>query len=319
MTSALADAPSSLKRPRVVVVGSANTDMVARAARLPRPGETVGGASFAMASGGKGANQAVAAARLGGLVTFVGCVGADALGDAAVLALESEGVDTRFVVRDPDAPTGVALISVDGATGENCIVVAPGANARLSVALLEMAARAIHEADVVVCQLESPPETVLAALKMARAAGKTAILNPAPARDVSDALLSLVSVLTPNGAEAAALAGAEGATTESAARALHARGVGAVVVTLGAEGAYVLAGDGDARVPAFAPTRVLDSTAAGDCFTGALAVALGEGQAMTEAVRFANAAASLSVEAAGAQPSLPNRFATDSRLARPEA
>ncbi len=314
----MTDPLTSPKRPRVVVVGSANTDMAARAARLPRPGETVGGAAFAMMSGGKGANQAVAAARLGGLVTFVACVGADALGDAAVLGLEAEGVDTRFVVRDPDAPTGVALVFVDEATGENSIVVAPGANARLSVPLVEMAAHAVHEADVVVCQLESPPETVFAALKMARAAGKVTILNPAPVRAVSDELLSLVSVLTPNKSEAALLVGDAGATLEAAAAELRRRGAGAVAVTLGAGGAFLLADTADGPVPALAPARVVDTTAAGDCFTGALAVALGEGQELSQAVRFANAAASLSVETAGAQPSLPNRFATDNRLSRPE-
>ncbi len=313
----MTDPLTSPKRPRVVVVGSANTDMVARAARLPRPGETVGGAAFAMTSGGKGANQAVAAARLGGLVTFVACVGADALGDTAVLGLEAEGVDTRLVVRDPDAPTGVALVFVDEATGENSIVVAPGANARLSVPLVELAAHAVHEADVVVCQLESPPETVLAALKMARAAGKTIILNPAPVRAVSDELLSLVSVLTPNKSEAALLVGDARAAPEAAAAELRRRGAGAVVVTLGAGGAFLLADTADGLVPALVPAHVVDTTAAGDCFTGALAVALGEGQELSQAVRFANAAASLSVEMAGAQPSLPNRFATHNRLSRP--
>ena len=148
------------KRARVVVVGSANTDMVARVARLPQPGETVLSAGFESVPGGKGANQAVAAARLGATVTFIACVGTDGLGDALVQNLEAEVVDTRHVVRDPDAPTGVALITVDEATGENVIVVASGANAKLSVGLVEMAADVIREADVVVCQLESPLETV---------------------------------------------------------------------------------------------------------------------------------------------------------------
>ena len=148
------------KRARVVVVGSANTDMVARVARLPLPGETMLGSDFESVPGGKGANQAVAAARLGAVVTFIACVGADGLGDALMLGLEAEGIDTRHVVRDPDAPTGVALITVDEVTGENVIVVASGANACLSVGLVEMAADAIRDADVVVCQLESPLETV---------------------------------------------------------------------------------------------------------------------------------------------------------------
>ena len=152
-------------RPRVVVVGSANVDMVVRVSRLPLPGETVQGGEFAMLPGGKGANQAVAAVRLGAQVTFVACVGADTFGHDSVLGYEAEGIDTSYVVRDPDAPTGVALIYVDEATGENCIVIAPGANHCLSARLVEMAAEAIRAADVLVCQLESPLESVLTALK----------------------------------------------------------------------------------------------------------------------------------------------------------
>jgi ribokinase len=302
------------KRARVVVVGSANTDMVARVARLPLPGETVLGGDFATAPGGKGANQAVAAARLGAVVTLVACVGADALGDAAVLGFEAEGIDTQYVVRDPEAPTGVALITVDAATGENSIVVASGANAKLSVGLIQMAAGAIRDADVVVCQLESPLATVQAALQLARDAGKITILNPAPAQALSDELLALVSVLTPNETEAALLAGNASATPEEAAAILLARGVGQLVVTLGADGVLLASEAETTRLPAHAVSSVVDTTAAGDCFTGALAVALGEGMSLRSAVAFANAAASLSVEKAGAQPSLPNRYEVDLRL-----
>ena len=301
------------KRPRVVVVGSANTDMVARVSRLPSPGETLLGSAFAMVPGGKGANQAVAAARLGAVVTFVACVGADLLGDQAVLNLENEGIDTRSVVRDPDAPTGMALITVDETSGENTIVVAPGANAKLSPALLELAAAAIRDADVLICQLEIPLETVLAALQMARNAGVLTILNPAPARFVSDELLSYVSVLTPNQTEAAQLLSAD-FDPSAAAEILRQRGAENVVVTLGAAGARLVTASGNVWVPTFAPQEVVDTTAAGDCFTGALAVALGEGQTMEQAVKFANAAASLSVETEGAQPSLPNRLAVNRRL-----
>jgi len=295
------------KRPRVVVIGSANTDMGARVPRLPKPGETVLGGEFAMLPGGKGANQAVAAARLGALVTFVACVGADMFGDQAVLGYEAEGIDTRYVVRDPDAPTGVALIYVDEKTGENCIVVASGANRCLSVALIERAAEAIRQADVVVCQLEVPFESVLAALKLAREAGKTTILNPAPPQAVTDELLSYVSVLTPNETEAAFLA--------EDAEALRSRGVAQVVVTLGAEGVLLVTHDGQKRIPVGKAVQAVDTTAAGDCFTGALAVGLAEGESLESAIAFANAAASLSVEKAGAQPSLPSRYEVEVRLA----
>ncbi len=308
-----ADTAAEEKRPRVVVVGSANIDMVARVPHLPGPGETLLGGAFAMVPGGKGANQAVAAARLGAVVTFIGCVGADGFGDLMVLNLENEGIRTDFVVRDPDATTGVALITVDEEFGENTIVVAPGANARLSPALLALAAGAIRDADIVVCQLEIPMDTVQSALQTARAAGIRTILNPAPAQALPDALLSLVSVLTPNQTEAAQMLGAD---LDPAAAAIHLRkrGADSVVVTLGAAGARVVSASGNTGVPASPSAEVVDTTAAGDCFTGALAVALGEGQTLEDAVRFANAAASLSVETEGAQPSLPNRLAVNKRL-----
>lgn len=302
------------KRARVVVVGSANMDMVARVARLPKPGETVLGTEFQSVPGGKGANQAVAAARLGAVVTFVACVGADALGDSLALGLEAEGIHTRYVVRDPDAPTGVALITVDEATGENVIVVASGANAKLSVGLVEMAADAIRTADVLVCQLESPLETVTAALKLAREAGKATILNPAPSQALTDELLSLVSVLTPNETEVALLMGDARAMPEAAGT-LRARGVGQVAVTLGAAGVLLVTEDGETRLPGRPVAQVVDTTAAGDCFTGALAVALGEGKSLDAAAAFANAAAALSVTKAGAQPSLPSRFEVEQFLA----
>ena len=312
--TAVTEESSAPKRARVVVVGSANTDMVARVARLPLPGETVLGGDFATAPGGKGANQAVAAARLGAVVTLIACVGLDSLGDAAVLGFEAEGIDTQYVVRDPEAPTGVALITVDAATGENSIVVASGANAKLSVGLIQMASGAIRDADVVICQLESPLATVQAALQLARDAGKTTILNPAPAQVLPDALLALVSVLTPNETEAALMAGDAAVTPAQMANALRERGAASVVVTLGAKGALVVTEKQETLIQSFAPKETVDTTAAGDCFTGALAVALGEGKTLGYAVEFANAAASLSVEKAGAQPSLPNRYETDLRL-----
>lgn len=301
---------------KVVVVGSVNTDMVARAERLPRPGETVGGAAFAMVPGGKGANQAVAAARLGADVTFIARVGADALGEEAVRGLDAEGIHTGFISRDPTLPTGVALITVDRGTGENCITVAPGANAGLSVALVENAAAAIRSADVLVCQFESPLDAVRAALEIAHAAGCVTLLNPAPppASPLPDELLALVSVLTPNETEAALLAGAGAATPPQRANALRAQGAASVVVTLGAKGALVVTETQEKWIPPFAPAQVVDTTAAGDCFTGALAVALAESRSLPDAALFAAAAASLSVEAAGAQPSLPTRAAAERRM-----
>ena len=307
------DAAVEEKRPRVVVVGSANTDMVVRVPQLPCPGETLLGSAFALMPGGKGANQAVAAARLGAVVTFIGCVGADSFGDMLVLNLGNEGINTQFVVRDPDAQTGVALITVDETFGENTIVVAPGANARLSPPLVDLAATAIRSADVVLCQLEIPTETVLSALQIARSAGVTTILNPAPAQTLSAEMLSFVSVLIPNQTEAAHIIGGDYDPSASALMLKH-RGVKNVVVTLGAHGARLVTATKNTGVPAFPTENVIDTTAAGDCFTGALAVALGEGQTLEEAVKFANAAASLSVETEGAQPSLPNRLAVNKRL-----
>jgi ribokinase len=313
MTKLTSDDAVEEKRPRVVVVGSANTDMVVRVPHLPGPGETLLGGAFAIAPGGKGANQAVAAARLGAVVTFIGCVGADSFGDLLVLNLENEGISTEFVTRDPDVATGVALITVDEEFGENTIVVAPGANAKLSLPLLGLAAAAIRSADVLLCQLEIPLETVHAALQMARSAGVQTILNPAPAQLLSVERLSLVSVLTPNQTEATQMLGAD-FDPSAAALDLRRRGADNVVVTLGAAGARVVSASGNLSVPAFAPKEAVDTTAAGDCFTGALAVALGEGQTLEQAVKFANAAASLSVETEGAQPSLPNRLAVNKRL-----
>lgn len=302
------------KRPRVVVVGSANADMVVRVPQLPIPGETLLGSAFALVPGGKGANQAIASSRLGAVVTFIGCVGTDGFGDMLVLNLEDEGVHTQFVVRDPDAPTGVALITVDEGFGENTIVVAPGANAKLSPALVDIAAAAIRDADVLLCQLEIPMDTVLFSLRMARSSGVLTILNPAPAQALSDDLLSLVSVLTPNQNEAAQILGGDYDPSASALMLKH-RGVENVVITLGSAGArMVTASSENTFVPAFPAERVVDTTAAGDCFAGALAVALGEGQALEDAVKFASAAASLSVETEGAQPSLPNRLAVNKRL-----
>jgi ribokinase len=296
--------------PRVVVVGSCNMDLVTVAARLPRPGETVLGDEFFIAHGGKGANQAVAAARLGGDVTFVGRVGDDSFGQQLRQGLVAAGVDTTHMVTDPEAATGVAAIVVDH-HGENCIVVASGANYRLTPDDVERAAPAIRAADVLLVQLESPLAAVQRAAELAWRAGVRLVLNPAPAQPLSGELLRLVSVLTPNRSEAALLAGFAGGTHQSldeiTAR-LRQRGVGAIVVTLGAEGAAALA-PGAIALRHLPPFRVdaVDSTGAGDAFNGGLAVGLAEGRDLLDAVRLGMAAGALATTRRGAQPSLPDR------------
>ena len=302
--------------PQIVVIGSSNTDLILRLDHIPRPGETVLGGAFATAAGGKGANQAVAAARAGGQVTFVARLGRDGFGDVALAGFKRDGLDTRFVWRDRAAPSGVALIFV-AKDGENAIGVAGGANARLSPADVCKARRVIARADVVLLQLETPLETVRAAAELAARAGVRVILNPAPARPLPAALLRHVTILTPNEMEAELLTGVavrDETTAAQAAEKLRARGVGIVIVTLGARGAW-LAGPGVQQlVPGF-KVRAVDTTAAGDVFNGALAVALGEGRALPEAVRFANAAAAVSVTRPGAQPSAPRRREIERLLA----
>lgn len=301
--------------PRIVVVGSSNTDMVVEAGRLPAPGETVLGGAFLMAAGGKGANQAVAAARLGATVELVGRVGADVFGDRAIADLERQGVATRRVVRDSDAASGVALIVV-GPDGENQIAVAPGANARLSVADVEAAADDIAAADLLLLQLEVPLASVRRAAEVARGAGTRTILDPAPAPSASeggldDQLLGRVSILTPNATEAERLTGVairDAASAEHAATALRRRGVETVIVTLGAAGCLLSSDDGTRTVPA-PRVEAVDATAAGDTFNGALAWALAGGRSIDEAAELACRAAALSVTGRGAQPSMPDRRA----------
>ena len=302
---------------KVVVVGSSNTDMIIKLDRLPQPGETVLGGEFATAAGGKGANQAVAAARAGGDVTFIARVGDDMFGRLAVEGLEADGIDVSHVVVDPSAHSGVALIFVDR-IGENTIAVASGANARLTAADVRAAENAIRSADILVTQLETPIETVRAAVELAAHHGVPVILNPAPARTLDEALLHQVSVLTPNETEAAMLtdlAVASKADAERAAQKLAAMGVARVIVTLGARGAFVLDADHQELVPGF-PVEAVDTTAAGDVFNGALAVTLADGADLGDAVRFANAAAALSVTRLGAQPSAPMRGEIEAFLRR---
>jgi ribokinase len=277
-----------MPQPRIAVVGSANTDMVIKADRIPAPGETVIGREFVMAPGGKGANQAVAAARLGTEVTFIARLGSDVFGDRAIAGYEQEGIDTTWIVRDPETASGVALIFVDEA-GENSIAVASGANARLTPEDVACAREAIASAHVLLVQLEVPLAAVSRAIEFAHSAGVRVILNPAPAREVPTSLLSRVSIATPNEHEIKVVVG-ESDRTRSVAKMLDA-GTQTVLVTLGAQG--VLWADKGLQV---------------------LAYALASELTMQEAIRYASAAAAIAVTRMGAQPSLPTRTEVEAFL-----
>jgi ribokinase len=292
----------------IVVIGSANTDMVVNVARIPAPGETVLGGRFLMNPGGKGANQAVAAARLGGQVSFVAKVGNDGFGREARELCRRERICPDYVFTDAQEPSGVALILVDRA-GQNCIAVAPGANGALTPCDLAPARQAIEQAGLVLMQLETPVETVLCAARWASAHGVPVVLNPAPAVVLSEALLRCVSLITPNESEARLLTGIEvvdDASAEAAAAALCTAGVRQVVITRGAAGSLVYADGRGTAVPA-CRVQAVDTTAAGDVFNGALAVALMEGRPLIDAVRFATKAAAISVTRVGALASAPHR------------
>jgi ribokinase len=299
-------------KPNILVIGSSNTDMVAKAARLPAPGETVLGGAFMMAPGGKGANQAVAAARLGADVTFIAKVGNDVFGKQAVDLFRQEGIDTSHMATDPVNPSGIALITVD-ANGENCIVVASGANASLVPGDLRNAEERIKKASLILMQLEIPLATVEFVAGLAAIHHIPVILNPAPARALPDELLREIFILTPNQKEAEMLTGIpipDRSGAAAAAKALAARGVKIVIITMGKAGALLLDNQRFEWVPAPEVTAV-DSTAAGDVFCGALTVALSEGKSIKKAVEFACAAAALSVTRMGAQTSAPSRSEVD--------
>lgn len=306
-----------MKKPRILVLGSSNTDMIIKLARIPRPGETLLGGRFVTAPGGKGANQAVAAARAGGDVTFIARVGRDMFGDQALASFKADRINTRHIQRDAKAPSGVALIFVAD-SGENSIAVASGANARLTPADVHATEKAFAGAKALVMQLETPPVTVQAAARLAKKHGVPVILNPAPAAKLPAALLRLVTILTPNETEAELLAGikiTDDASVREAARRLLAQGVQNVIITLGAKGAYLCNATSDKFI-ATHKVKPVDTTAAGDTFNGALAVALAEGRDLSGAVRFANAAAAMSVTRLGAQPSAPARGEIERLMAR---
>jgi ribokinase len=292
----------------ITVIGSSNTDMVIKTSKLPAPGETILGGRFLMNAGGKGANQAVAAARLGGKVTFVGKIGDDIFGKKAIQQLEDEGINVDFVTVDPENPSGVALITVDR-NAENSIVVAPGANGTLSSADFDNALSILDKSEFVLMQLEIPIPTVEHIARLASLIQKKVILNPAPAATLSDELLRNLYLITPNETEAELLTGIKVTDEQSALKAatqLHEKGVEVVIITMGAAGAFLLA-NGTSELIKTPKVEAVDTTAAGDTFNGALVVALSEGKTIQESIIFANKAAAISVTRIGAQSSVPFR------------
>jgi ribokinase len=295
-------------KPNILVIGSATIDLTMKVERIPHPGETVLGGSFSTAPGGKGANQAVAAARFGANVVFVGCLGDDSYGREALENYRREGIDASHVRLVRDATTAVATITVD-LSGQNAITVAPGANFAMRTEDVERAASLIDRADMVVLQLEIPMDCVRRAIDLAHVRGKRILLNPAPAQQLDTAMLKRVSFITPNEQETHTLTGSSVQTVEEAriaAAELRVRGAANVILTLGERGAFISTDEIEEMIPA-PRVRALDATAAGDVFNGVLAVMIAEGKSLDEAVRFANVAAALSVTKMGAQPSIPRR------------
>lgn len=303
--------------PHIVVVGSLNMDLVVEVPTIPLPGETVLGKNFATFPGGKGANQAVAAARLGAHVTLIGRVGSDAFGDQLLASAQADGIDVSYVGRDESAATGIAMIVVD-TQGQNSIAVASGANFCLTVEQVQQAWRKLEKVDLLVMPLETPLDTIQTAVDLANQSGTCVLLNPAPARQLPASILVGVDVLVPNEPETAQLTGMSvdnPQESRSAAKHLLSLGVGNVVLTLGSRGALVLDGKtaGFTLVPPW-NVSVVDTTAAGDAFVGGLAVALAEGKSLVEAAQFANAVGALAVTKQGAQPGMPVRQEVEALL-----
>jgi ribokinase len=293
---------------RILVIGSTNTDMVIKTEKIPSPGETILGGKFLLNPGGKGANQAVAASRLNGKVTFVTKRGNDLFGNQAIGLLMREGIDTQYVLKDNNLPSGVALITVD-AKGENTIVVAPGSNGNLQAEEIPDELFDGGKFSILLLQLEIPLESVSHAARKAAAAGIKVILNPAPAAKLPDDLFKNCWLFTPNETEAEILSGIRVQNVESAdnaAMALQKKGVRNVIITLGSAGAFIRSEEFTGMIPGIRVDAV-DTTAAGDVFNGAVAVSLAEGSSIEDAVRFANKAASISVTRLGAQASAPYR------------
>ena len=303
------------KKSRITVIGSSNTDMVVMTSHFPAPGETILGGEFLMNAGGKGANQAVAAAKCGGEVFFIGKVGQDIFGENAVKNIQKEGIDVSGISTDPDAASGVAQIIVDK-KGENSIVVAPGANLKLNRSDIDHVIELIEQADIVLMQLEIPVDTILYTAKKAHKLGKKVILNPAPATSLPDELFEYLYMITPNESEIELLTGIKVTDQTSATKAaegLKKRGVENVIITMGSKGAFVSTDNVNEIVPSY-EVKAVDTTAAGDCFNGVLAVGIGNGMDIIESIRFANRAASIAVTRAGAQVSLPTREEVENSL-----
>lgn len=298
----------------ILVIGSLNADLVVRAPRFPAPGETISGEDLAIIPGGKGANQAVAAARQGASVAMVGRVGNDSFGPTLLQNLQNNQIDTSHVQTD-EAATGTATIIVDS-SGQNSIVLSPGANGKVTPADVDSVS--FQNVDMLLLQLEIPLETVIYAANVARKNGLRVILNPAPARRLPDSLLGDVDILVPNENELGLLSGqpvSDVASAGSAARTLLAKGVQTVIVTLGSNGALLVTNENVQHIPAF-KVEVVDTTAAGDAFIGGLAAALLKGKALEEAVRYGNASGALAATKFGAQPSLPARDDVEQLLRR---
>ncbi|MDR2932262.1 MAG: ribokinase [Oscillospiraceae bacterium] len=301
---------------KILVVGSLNMDISVQVDEMPCAGETVLSKGHAFLPGGKGANQAFACAALGAPVMMLGCVGRDDYGDALIKSLTGAGVDCSLIARRADTATGMALITVNE-KGENAITVIQGANGVVDKQYIDDNMDALTACDIVVVQLEIPMDTVIYTIQKAKALNKTVIVDPAPAPDYfPDILYGLIDILKPNEHELAKLAGIAQGDIRGGLRALQKKGAGAIIVTLGADGALICTEDGMCETIAGIETEVVDTTAAGDTFTAALAVMLSEGGTMREAVRFANKAASMAVTRRGAQPSIPTR--SELRAAFPE-
>lgn len=291
---------------KIIVLGSTNTDMVVQTSKFPAPGETILGGKFLMNPGGKGANQAVAAARLGGSVVFAGKTGNDLFGKQAIESLSKEGINTEHVLTDPEQASGVALITVDS-HGENSIVVAPGSNNTLLPENLNSVLTIIDESDIILMQLEIPMQTIEFMARKAKDKNARVILNPAPAAALSNDLILNLDMITPNETEAGMLTGSQVTDVDSAfvaAQKLHDKGMQKVVITLGSNGAVFFDGKSKLHIPGL-NVEAVDTTAAGDTFSGALVVAVSNGKPIEDAIDFANKAAAMSVTKMGAQASIP--------------